>query len=153
MKHLLRALSILIVAGIVTPLCFAFTNNEIQPGATGSATPTSVGTSTPVPVLHCPTAPNQYHSIIFQVIGGTLGTDGCYFMPASPASPCAAASPAPSAANKVGFWVPTGGTPPSAGTTISAPSTQQGTLLSSINVQWDGVCTAASMSVSRTTLP
>ena len=151
---IIRGLMVVLVAVALCPLfSFAFTNNEITPGGTGSATPTGVGTVTPVPVLHCVTGNEHRYSIIFQVIGGTLGTDGCYLMPANAASPCAAASPAPNASTKVGLWVPTGGTPPGSGSTVNAPSTSQGVVTFSTDAEWDAVCSAGSMSVSRSTLP
>jgi hypothetical protein len=139
----------------------ATTINEVELGQTASATPTSVGTSTPVPVLHCssilnvnnpeiPKTATQYAHVC--VTGGTTGTDGCYVSWAPDALPCAAASPAPNASTKVGLFIPTGGLAWGC-QDINYPAASGGFGARVLSQEMDAVCTAASMSVSRVTLP
>jgi len=131
----------------------SWTNNGYAPGVTASATPISVGTSTPVAVVTCATSlygtGGKTLYLDFAVNGGTAGTDSCYVLPAASASPCAAASPAPNANLARGYPLPTGGSGWQH-TVINFPSAGGASILSS---EWDAVCTAASMKVSPTTLP
>lgn len=150
---LFLAMFVLQQAGMTTTI------NEVRLGQTASATPTAVGTSTPVPVLHCSSTLDTNNSVTKQtfyvhvcVTGGTLGTDGCYASWAPESSPCAAASPAPNASTQVGLFIPTGGSS-WACQDINYPSALGGLSARVLNAEMDAVCTAASMKVSRVTLP
>ena len=153
---------VLCMAAFVLQQAGATTINEVELGATASATPTSVGTSTPVPVLHCSSTLNvnnpiqaktatQYVHVCVQ--GGTVGTDGCYVAWAPAASPCAAASPAPNASTEVGLFIPTGGSTSWGCQDINYPSASGGFGARVLSQEMDAVCTAASMKVGRITLP
>lgn len=142
------ALTIWIVAG-------GWTMNGQQAGSTASATPEAVGTSTPVAVVTCATSLYSFLSnpqtlyLDFEVSGGSTGTDGCYLMPAPVASPCAAASPAPSVSLKRGYFAPTGGSG-FQHTVINYPMAGGASILSS---EWDAVCTTGTMYVGVATFP
>ena len=142
MKNWLKLVAPMLILSLMTS---GFTVNGLSPGGTGSGTPAAVGTSTPVKVLGCSAA--AY--IDFAVTGGTVGTDGCYVMPAPAQSPCAAATPAPNAGTKLGYFIATGGAG-WAHTPINFP-TQAG--YNVMGSEWDAVCSAGSMSVSVTTIP
>lgn len=121
----------------------------IPPGGSGSATPIPVGTATPVKIIACGSGVNY---VKFNVTGGTLGVDGCFItISNTPASPCAAASPAPNAGTQVGDFAPTGGTYPSPASLIyNYPSVIGAYWMSG---EYDAVCTSGSMSIAPITLP
>lgn len=163
--------AIFIALSFVISKSQAMTINEVEIGQTASATPTSVGTSTPVPILHCPSILNaknpllnpvtptntatQHQQTLYVhicVTGGTSGTDGCYVGWAPQASPCAAASPAPNSSTDVGLFIPTGGSSWTC-QDINYPSALGGQANMWLQTEMDAVCTAGSMKVSRVTLP
>lgn len=151
--------SVLLLMGIVLQRASATTINEVELGATASATPTSVGSSTPVPVLHCsstlnannPKAKTQTQYVHVCAKGGTAGTDGLYCSWAPPASPCAAASPAPNSSTGVGIPIPSGGSFYSC-QDINYPSANGGQSAAVLSQEFDCVGTTA-ITVNRTTFP
>jgi hypothetical protein len=148
MKRLLAFVPALVLVLWVS-LAHSISYVGVQAGGTGSATPIPVGTSTPVKVIACGSGANY---IKFNVVGGTVGTDGCYITVSTTyASPCAAATPAPNASTQVGDFAPTGGTNPSASPLMYNYANQVGSYW--MNGEWDAVCTAASMTVTPVTLP
>jgi hypothetical protein len=148
MKRLLAFVPALVLVLWVS-LAHSISYVGVIPGGAGSATPKAVGTATPVAVIACGSGANY---IKFNVTGGTAGTDGCFITVSSTlASPCAAASPAPSVSPQVGDFAPTGGTYPSASPLTYNYANQVGSYW--MNGEWDAVCTAASMTVTPVTLP
>ncbi len=155
-----------IIGGVFAALTYmlvaagwATTINEVGLGQTASATPTTVGTSTPVPILHCSSTLQTNNTALKQTLyvhvcvsGGTVGTDGCYVSWAPESAPCAAASPAPNASTKVGLPIPTGGAFWNC-QDINYPSADGGVGARFLSSEMDAVCTAASMTVSRVALP
>ena len=148
MKKLIKFLPFFLLLFALLPAMSvkAWQFNGISPASTGSATPVTIGSTTPVAIATCSTTNVFYMDV--QVKGGTAGTDGCYMLPSGVASPCAAASPAPSSASLVGYFLPSGGAD-YAHTVINFPSAGGWNIL---NSEWDAVCTV-SETVSVTKIP